>query len=378
MKSPLTFSVFLFISFSSFGYNPRVAEITSMKEITILKYKPQVTSASMLILDMDFGSSTIIHSSKIKALKGATIASVDVVYSDFPKDDQYLALTKRRIENLLKLNSKLFSSKSIRWRLLRQSDCTDELSAKELFHGFVIKYRPAQSDELAKTEIDYLKSIVSGSKYSANMVVDTIIPKVFARNKWRNMVIAVDMTGSMSPYTAQLLLWLKLNNNSNVVKQYVFFNDGDRTLDTKKIIGKTGGIYHTRSSKIEDIQDLAYKTMSNGNGGDAPENNIEAVLEAINLCPECETIVMIADNNAPVKDISIASQVNKPVKIIVCGVVKYIHIDYLNLARETGGSVHTMEKDLTDLVKLKEGEEIEINRLTYKIINGRFVLITKS
>ena len=49
---------------------------------------------------------------------------------------------------------------------------------------------------------------------------------------------------------------------------------------------------------------------------------------------------------------------------------------YLYIARATGGSVHTMDQDLTDLAKLNEGEIVTIGTKKYVITNGKFVLLS--
>ncbi len=83
---------------------------------------------------------------------------------------------------------------------------------------------------------------------------------------------------------------------------------------------------------------------------------------------------MIADNYAPVKDLELLLKFKFPVKIILCGVSSYINSDYLDIARHTGGSIHTMESDIENLMLLKEGESITINKMKYKISGGKFVL----
>ena len=307
-----------------------------------------------------------------------------------------------------------------------------------MFHGIVITYRPLQTKKEIAKEISYIKDILSklgedvlveknptiyfpideiiefegaylkDTSFSNSSIIkvqsskiippkfsdgiedsigsfevsypkfsDSTVIAVLKRHNWTNMIITADLTGSMSPYTAQLLVWLKLNTTNDKVKQFVFFNDGDMKFDDKKVIGNTGGIYDTRSSKYEDVEKLVFTTMRNGSGGDAPEHDIEALRKAIELCSDCKNIVLIADNWAPIKDISLLSQIKKPIKIILCGADFGINTDYLNLARATGGSVHTMESDLTELMKLNEGQEITIRGQTFKIEKGKFVRISK-
>ena len=106
----------------------------------------------------------------------------------------------------------------------------------------------------------------------------------------------------------------------------------------------------------------------------APKNNIEALINAERTYPENAFHVLIADNWAPIKDISLASHLKKPVRIVLCGVVdNAINTEYLDLARLTKGSVHLMETDLFNLATLHEGEIILIGKKEYKLMNGHFV-----
>ncbi|OQP56453.1 hypothetical protein [Niastella populi] len=206
--------------------------------------------------------------------------------------------------------------------------------------------------------------------------VDSTVAKVFERHNWKNSFIVADVTGSMYPYTAQLLKWLQLNLTDKVKRQFVFFNDGDSKDDDKKVIGKTGGIYSVFTNKYDEIENTIITAMENGSGGDLPENNIEALIESDRICRYCDSIVMIADNWAPVKDISLLAGYHKPVKIVLCGVFDKINKDYLKLARETRGSIHLIEEDIYSISLLKEGETIKIHGVTYKLIEGNFVDIT--
>jgi hypothetical protein len=204
--------------------------------------------------------------------------------------------------------------------------------------------------------------------------IDSTLQKVFTRNKWRRMSVAADLTGSMYPYTAQLLIWMKLQSLDSFSTQYIFFNDGNEKQDHEKVIGSTGGIYSNQSGSFTEVLETIKTCMSHGGGGDSPENDIEALLEAEKTFSEAQFHVLIADNWAPVKDLQLANRLSKPVRIVLCGVYDgWINLDYLNLARLTGGSVHLMEVDINNLASLHEGESIKIGRKSYKIIDGKFV-----
>ncbi|MFN8317231.1 MAG: hypothetical protein U0T32_12360 [Chitinophagales bacterium] len=204
---------------------------------------------------------------------------------------------------------------------------------------------------------------------------DSVVMAVLDRKKeWKNKIVVTDVTGSMSPYTTQLLLWYKLHETEEDVNQFVFFNDGNMKPDDKKVIGATGGIYSCEGKAGYDyMAKQVSKAMQAGCGGDAPENNMEALLSLRHLTPE-QNVVMIADNFAPVKDLELLLKFKFPVKIILCGVRSYINSDYLDIARYTGGSIHTMESDIENLMLLKEGDSITINKMKYKISGGKFVL----
>jgi hypothetical protein len=65
-------------------------------------------------------------------------------------------------------------------------------------------------------------------------------------------------------------------------------------------------------------------------------------------------------------------QVKLPVKVVLCGMEegKEVHGDYLRIARETNGSVHTIDKDITEMAKLREGERFTLLKVEYEVKNG--------
>ena len=207
-------------------------------------------------------------------------------------------------------------------------------------------------------------------------LTDSTVSSVFKRHKWNQAMVIADVTGSMYPYTAQLLKWLKLNLTDKEKKYFIFFNDGDSKADAVKKIGSTGGIYSIFSNSYDELEKTIEKVMINGGGGDAPENNIEALLESEKVCSNCDSIIMIVDNWAPIKDISLLKEYHKPVKVVLCGVLGTINKDYLKLVRDTKGSLHLMEEDIYNLSELKEGQTIKIHGEIYKLMKGEFSVLS--
>lgn len=224
--------------------------------------------------------------------------------------------------------------------------------------------------ELSATTTFYLVG-----RSSAASIQDSTVLKVFDRNKnkWKNKLVVHDVTGSMYAYTGQVLLWHKLNLATNSTVGYVFFNDGNATPDNKKVTGSVGGIYLTEGKTFEEVEETARQAMSAGGGGDTPENNLEAALSGQNKFAEAEAIVLIADNYATPRDLKLAHSIKKPLHIVLCGAHHRINVSYLNLALETGGTIHTVEEDLEDLSTYTNGKMIEVSGQKFKVKNGKFV-----
>ncbi len=208
-------------------------------------------------------------------------------------------------------------------------------------------------------------------------VLDTannVVFNVLKRNtQWKNKLIVADLTGSMYPYAQQMSTWLKLHFVKDTTSQhFVFFNDGDKKRDEDKKIGATGGLYHCKAKNIDDLISTMELTIKKGQGGDAPENVIEAIIYGLNKSGKVEDVVLIADNWAKVRDIKMLARVKVPVRVVLCGVYEGMEIneDYLNIAYKTKGSVHTIEQDITDLMKQSTGKKFNINGVDYIIKNG--------
>lgn len=202
----------------------------------------------------------------------------------------------------------------------------------------------------------------------------SVIRKVFDRNAdWTNCLVVTDVTGSMSPYLGQFLAWHQLNIKKRAKnRDFVFFNDGDNMSDALKLAGNVGGTYYVETNTYTALKEKLDEARNAGGGGDAPENNIEAVLFGLNKNPRVSSIVMVADNWATPRDLDLLGKVKKPIRLILCGTSGGFNVEYLNMIRKNGGSLHTIENDLMDLAKMSEGEFITIQGNEYVIRDGKF------
>ncbi|WP_201982828.1 hypothetical protein [Hymenobacter rubidus] len=202
-----------------------------------------------------------------------------------------------------------------------------------------------------------------------------VVSKVMARHpEWRKQVVVADVTGSMAPYTLDLLTWLQLSTLQQE-KTFVFFNDGNDAPDQSKVIGHTGGLYDVKTADFERIKSKVLEAMLAGGGGDAPENDGEAIARALELVPDATEIILLADNHTFPRDISLLKKGGPHVNIILCGATTFINPNYLSLAREYGFSLHTVEADITNLSTKLAGQTITLNGAQYLITKQGFQLI---
>lgn len=194
-------------------------------------------------------------------------------------------------------------------------------------------------------------------------------------SQWKHKVVVTDLTCSMDKYSEDILLWHNLQLNKDEQNDYLFFNDGDGKPESQKTDGKTGGIHHVKSQSIDSIIKCIQLTrkLSPNCSGDGPENDLEAVLEGVKYINQTNKLILIADNESDVRDMSLLKKITIPIHIILCGVSENINEDYLEIAYHTKGSLHTLNEDITNFNNLKEGEIIQINKKKYKLLYGKFV-----
>lgn len=334
--------------------------------------KDESEAIKTVSLKMRYGDSEILNPEAAKELNevGCNIIEVEVVYTDFHKQDVQDLINRKRLTELYFLCPAVFTQSQTNWKYVEQMGYANEEDAKKLFHGIVIKYLkvPVYTPASPRSMLSEIKK---------EKPADTSFFKVFRKHiKFREELISVDFTGSMSPYYMQVLQWLYLNNNTRKLG-FAFFNDGDATPDHLKRMGNVGGVYSFKTNNIDTIAKYAFKCSAAGSGGDSPENNVESVIKGIKEYPESKEVVMLVDNWSDMRDYSMMSEIKVPVKVIVCGTDCYgikspVNPQYLDLARRTGGSIHTIEEDLEDLAKRKEGDEIVVGGINYVIRGGRF------
>lgn len=329
-----------------------------------------------------------LESKKTKKLLKAKTNENGTVLFTVPQDDRYSIHTTHE-ENIIsagvsdKESIYLFDCKILRPSTKEIDERKKEDSTRLALRDFAYKKRAAldqkKSSKELKSEVikeaeDAIKRLDKEPNYfvSSNNPICAVLYRL--RNRWKDKMVVTDLTGSMYPYMRQLLMWhcMKMLKDENC--DFTFFNDGDNKPDKQKVLGNTGGIYFTQSNETDVVIDKMLETMRNGSGGDGPENDIEALLSAQSRIRKSSELILIADNYAPIKDISLIEQLHLPVRVILCGTDWGINTDYIELAYKTKGSIHTIEQDLMKIDEMVDGKSISIGNRKYIYSKGKFFI----
>jgi len=338
----------------------------------------QKDSLETFALKMDYGRWQIHQAQAWKKISSNyEIVAVDLVFTKQPVDysfwkTPYYQLMKNRLDALYYLEPRLRKKHDIPWRIYLQTHAQTKAEAQALFHGFVLHIKPKGTKLIQQPTITHHSEVppnrltVNGDTIkhfklqyknfeltkrviqSTVQLKDSIVVSVLDSNHWESMNVIMDWTGSMYPYSAQVLRWYYRHISTKAVRCLTLFNDGDDWLQENplkrvKKLGEAGGIYHVMNpDSINEVLDAMEECMMNGDGFEPEENDCEAILAAINECPDSKNIILIADNSSAVRDLRLMNQIKKPVHIILCGTTRNkILRDYVTLAWKTGGSVHS-------------------------------------
>ncbi|MCH2043074.1 MAG: hypothetical protein MK212_02950 [Saprospiraceae bacterium] len=208
------------------------------------------------------------------------------------------------------------------------------------------------------------------------------LQKIYTQDPDKIKYAVTDVTSSMSPYIEEFLLWNMENAIEYPKGKCFFFNDGNGTLNDQKYIGETGGIYQVANANLSDLLRTIREAIRKGNGGDIPENDLEALLKAQDQAQQLAKgkdieLILIADNKSPVRDLELLKQLKYPVRVILCGAQQKnakvpIRTDYIAIAYMTNGSIHIRNKDCWNVREKYEGQLFYLKGRKYELKDGNY------
>ena len=374
---------------------PALAFLSAQK-YGINHYSQQpVGGGRLLPMAYGFADSQSAHLNDVDVSR---ITKIQLYYTDHPKGMNLDNLNKQRFRVLFGLLPGLQNNDQVRWEIIRQHGADTKEVARKYFHGFRIHYDEKYLREnlsaasplplrlpsrLVLSEPGYetfmiehkIRQDILGKKISD----DSTTYKVFERNqnKWKSAVIVCDWTSSMFKYGTQVVSWLSEHEDAKNIRGFVFFNDCDEEGMALQDSGKPGEMFPVWSTRTGVVLNAMISAVRKGRANqDLEENDAEAIQYAHENFPGAEEIILIADNVSPVRNMELINDIAKPIKIVVCGTTRIpdlaIQPDYLQMAAQTGGSIHTIEDDLEDLKEIKKGLCIRVGDKYYKYKNRKF------
>ena len=329
-------------------------------------------------LKMAYGSQKILNPRDWSSVqKDSRAKQVDLVMTLYPSDvenwkEDFEDLIEQRLTNLTDLDSNLLVDCTIKWNLILQDADTTAYHAKKRDHGVFITYVDLPT---SKHKNHYASVLTKCYGRNVAKIEGEKLTQITKRNKekWKKMLIVTDCSGSMMPYGAEVFLWHMLKYNKKNVNQFAFFNDGE-TGSTE--VGNAGGIHMIKIKDHRKIgSSLNYVNSIGTKNFDSPENDLEAVIYAMDRAYNYDEVILIADNNSAIRDFKLVKQIKHPIRIVLCGLdmENNIHPDYLELAFLTKGSIHTVEKDIENFMRNDQGKIIPIYDKKYQIIGDELV-----
>jgi len=313
-------------------------------------------------LPFHYESDAVSYDSLNYQLQHQTVTAIEIVFTRYPYhlaawNINYYELLAQRLQNLFKYNPSL-NTKQIQWNIIRQTACQSKEEASKLFHGFVLTTIPKVAEKGKKTtnqHMPYEEQIVRDysialDTFEVKKPSESIIQDYFEKFPERldQALVVMDWTASMYPYACETILFNLKNSEKYKASHFSFFNDGDQKKNWQKKIGETGGIYFAPANEMNWVLATMKKAQEAGNGGDIPENDIEALQKSIQQYPNSSPVLLVADNQSPIRDDSLMQAIDQPIHVILCGIAyeffgKKIHIlnpQYYHLARQHGGSLY--------------------------------------
>lgn len=415
-------SLLILVCFVSSLFANQLEQLSKIEAKEVPTIKLNELKPNQLAISMPFAKELILNPEQKKALVEKAIIKIELIYTKFRTSSQFnqQELNYNRLVELKKFLPNLFENPLWGFDLVSQTNGNSQAECNTMFHGFIITFRPNSSPITLALETEYINKVVAQLVkqtkkdsipdqltydlktrwddkigyvhdtiwkineeeqipppdffYDQSLYKDSTVINAFNRNKsWKNFIVVTDVTGSMSPYIAQVFVWLKQQVENNNAKYFVFFNDGDSKESRQKKPLKTEGIYGCANKGLEAVMQKAALCMKKGSGGgEGLENDVEAILFGLKEFSEADEVILVADNFESMRDYKFLSEVKKPVRIIVCGALNRINIEYLDLARSTNGSVHTIKSDVLNLNTIKKNQTITIDGKSYLFYNDRF------
>lgn len=244
---------------------------------------------------------------------------------------------------------------------------TEGMKIKISLYTFIVQNNRFVFYQSPEEKEQALKDREVQEAYWAKWVESKLVLKVLSANNWTNVALVCDMGYNPKYYTHEVMVWLRnrLSANDQSIRRVVCFADSSN--------------YQVLSIELTSFEPKSYedveqrmRALKEGDPEQKREDNILALLKAQEDSPSAESLILVGYNKMP-RDPAMASQITKPVHVILNGQIDQLETFYLNLARNTKGSLHLNGQSYTTLDAYTEGSTLELGTETFLVRNNQFV-----
>jgi len=205
------------------------------------------------------------------------------------------------------------------------------------------------------------------------------IKAIFHRNKdeWKQKRIIANIDCSMYQYIDELMVWNYSNPSEQANNKYWLFNGFNYQSEEHEGHSRRG-IFHVPNNNVQGFFNTIDKIVNFSCRGSRLENVVEAlILGAEGKTPE-EDLLFIADNYSDVSDLEKLKDLTVPVHVLLTQSNYGVNENYLEIAYQSGGSIHTTDVDIKaeQLKNLKNGDQLKIGKFAYRFYKGKFLKLS--
>ncbi len=254
--------------------------------------------------------------------------------------------------------------------------------ARNQYTNFYLHYKYENRDfKLIETNIKKLalqdrEAAKSDTQYYTTMGDE--IRSMFHRNKeqWKQKRIIANIDCSMYQYIDELLVWNYSDQAEQQNNQYWLFNGfnyyGEEHSDQSR-----RGIFHVPQNNVKGFFTTIDRIVNFSCRGSRLENVVEALILGANGKSQNEDLLFIADNYSDVDDLHKLDELSVPVHVLLTASQYGINENYLEIAYQTKGSIHTIQEDIdwNRLKRLQDGDVLQIGKFQYRFFKGKFLKV---
>lgn len=252
--------------------------------------------------------------------------------------------------------------------------------AENAYQNFYLQYKYDNVD--FNTIETNIKKLVEKNKAELTSNPDYFVENkkeinaILERNNeaWENKRVIANIDCSMYQYIDELMVWNYSYPQEHSKNKYWLFNGFNYIDKDEKSVARRG-IFHVDQNDVSGFFKTINKIVNFSCRGSRLENVVEALILGAEGKTSDENLLFIADNYSDVSDLEKLNKLTVPVHIVLTHSDIGVNENYLEIAYQTGGSIHTLYEDISSsrLKNLTDGDRLLIGKFQYQFYKGKFL-----